>query len=288
MKNYLLYFFALILCVTILPLAPTLFPIKKEEQTQLIHVRSRETGEVYAMPTEDYVLGVMQNAAYPYTGETLRAIAVAVRSRALYCEQNRPVHADAAVCDDPTCCAAFASEQFDDGIIRAVSDTSGLAVLYHGKPAAAMMHESSGEYTASSKSIYGVSLPYLVEVQNVIEDVSVERVWDKQTFLSLLGLSEQTDLSSLLLGYDKSHRVHTAELDGLTFDGERFAALLSLPSRCIDITVSGDSVRAVCYGEGDGVGMSLNGASLLEKTGADFWEILAFYYPDTQVGKPNT
>ncbi len=285
MKNYLLYFFALVVCVAVLPLAPKVFPITGTETDALIHVLSVQTGEVRTVPTEDYVLGTLQNAAYPYTGETLKAIAVAVRSRVLYCEQNRPVHPDAAVCDDPTCCVAFECQAYDDGIIRAVSETAGLAVLYRGKPAAAMMHESSGKYTASSQSIYGVSLPYLVEVQNVAEEISVERVWDKQTFLSLLGLTEQTELSSLLIGYDKSHRIHTVEFNGLTLDGSRFAALLSLPSCCIDLTVTDDSVHAICYGKGDGVGMSLHGASMLEKTGSDFSEILAFYYPDTQVAK---
>lgn len=286
MKNYLLYFFAIAVCVTLLPFAPTVFPIQKEETAQLVHVLSHQTGEVYTIPTEDYVLGVMQNEAFPYTGETLRAIAVAIRSRLLYCEQNRPVHAEAAVCDDPDCCIAFASEAFDEENIRAAADTAGLAVLYRGKPAAAMMHESSGAYTASSESVYGISLPYLVEVKNVTEDTVLEKTWDRQSFLALLGLSEQTALSSLLIGYDKSHRIHTVELDGLTIDGARFAALLSLPSRCIDLTVTGETVRAVCYGKGDGVGMSLHGASLLEKTGADYQAILAFYYPDTQVGKP--
>lgn len=288
MKNYLLYFFAIVFCATALPLAPTVFPLPAEESTALIHVLSSQTGSVDIMPTEDYVLGVMQNAAYPYSGETLKAIAVAVRSRVLYCEQNRPVHAEAAVCDNPACCVAFSCMAVDEEIIRAVSDTASLAVLYRGKPAAAMMHQSSGAYTASSRSVYGVSLPYLVEVKNVTEDVFAEKTWDKPTFLALLGLSEQTDLSTLLLGYDKSHRIHTAELGGLTLDGGRFAALLSLPSTCIDLTVTGDEVRAVCYGEGDGVGMSLHGASMLEKTGSDFLEILAFYYPETQVGKAFT
>lgn len=285
MKNYLLYFFAIMLCVSVLPLIPSAFPIPQKEQASLIHVLSADTGEVFSMPTEDYVLGVMQNAAYPYGGETLKAIAVAVRSRALYCEQNRPVHAEAAVCDDASCCVAYESERFDEKVISAVADTAGFAVLYRGKPAAAMMHESSGEYTASSQSVYGVSLPYLVEVKNVTEDVFEKQTWDKPTFLRLLGLSEQTDLSALLIGYDKSHRVHTAELGGLTLDGSRFAALLSLASTCIDITVTADCVHAVCYGRGDGVGMSLHGASLLEKAGADFCEILTFYYPETQVGK---
>lgn len=288
MKNYLLYFFALAVCMGVLPLAPTLFPIEQTETAQVIHVLDCRTGGVYAMPTEDYVLGVLQNAGYPYTGETLCAIAVAVRSRALYCEQNRPVHSQAAVCDDPLCCIAFVREGFGDEVIRAVSETSGLAVLYRGKPAAAMMHESSGAYTASSESIYGISLPYLTEVQNVDEEISVKKTWDKQTFLSLLGLSEDTDLSAMLLGYDRSRRVHTAEIGGVTLDGGHFASLLSLPSRCIEITVSGETVHAVCYGSGDGVGMSMHGASLLEKTGADFKQILAFYYPDTEVGKPNT
>ena len=214
MKNYLLYFFAFALCVTVLPLAPTLFPIKNENVTQTVHVLSHQTGAVREMPTEDYVLGVLQNAALPYEGETLCAAAIAIRSRVLYCEQNRPVHPDAAVCDDASCCAAFVCDRFDAAYIQAAAKTAGLCVLYRGKPAAAMMHESSGAYTASSQSIYGITIPYLVEVQNVKENVVREYVWDKQTFLTLLGLSGETDLTTMLIGYDKSHRIHRSKQTG--------------------------------------------------------------------------
>lgn len=239
------------------------------------------------MPTEDYVLGVLQNASLPYEGETLRAATVAIRSRALYCEQNRPVHADAAVCDDPSCCAAFACEQFDTRYVVAAAETAGICVLYRGAPAAAMMHESSGAYTASSQSIYGVSLPYLIEISNVKENVVQEYVWNKQTFLSLLGLSAETDLASIFVGYDKSHRIHTVETGTLVLDGARFAKLLSLPSRCADVMATSNEIRIVCYGKGDGVGMSLNGAQTMENAGADYAQILAFYFPDTQIGIPS-
>ena len=286
-KNYLLYFFVFALCAALLPLAPTVFPIESKDDAQTVRVLSADTGQVREMPTEDCVLGILQSMALPYEGETLCAAAVAVRSRLLYCEQNRPVHPDAAVCDDPNCCTAFACDSFDPVYVQAAAKTAGICVLYRGKPAAAMMHESSGDYTAGSQSIYGVSLPYLVEVENVKENVKEEHTWDKQTFLSLLGLSADTDLSSLLIGYDRSHRIHTVETDGVSIDGDRFASLLSLPSRCIDLTVTGTEVHAVCYGKGDGVGMSLNGAQMLESTGADYQTILAFYYPDTQIGKPS-
>lgn len=283
LKNFLLYFFALTACLTLLPLAPKLFPPKTDEQAELIHVLNTDTGEISLLPTEDYVIGVLETANYPCEGEALKAVAIAIRSRALYCEQNRPVHTDAAVCDDPACCEAFKTDSFSEKAVSAAAETKGLAVTYNGKAAAAMTHESSGAYTASSESIYGVALPYLTEIYNIAENRVTERTWSKKEFLTLLGLSEQTDPGALILAYDKSERVRMAELGTLSFTGEQLAALLHLPSCCFTLTYKDQAVYSRCYGAGDGVGMSRNGASLLAKQGKDFREILTFYYPETEI-----
>lgn len=283
MKNFLLYFFALAACLTLLPLAPKLLPIKSEEQVELIHVLNADSGEVYTLPTEDYVIGVLEAAQYPYEGEALKAIAVAVRSRAVYCEQNRPIHEEAAVCDNPGCCEVFTADLFSEQAVGAAAETKGILVTYDGKAAAAITHVSSGTYTASSESIYGVPLPYLTEVRNVAENRVTERTWSSRDFFALLGLSEQTDPNAIVLAYDKSERVRTAELGALTLSGEELANRLSLPSCCFTLTYTDGTVRARCHGVGDGVGMSLTGASILADDGMDFRGILTFYYPETEI-----
>ncbi len=282
MKNFLLYFFALLLCLTLLPLAPRLFPFPKEQPEQAcIHLLQSADGSIREIPLEDYVIGVLDAAGYPYDAETLKAIAVAVRSSALYSEQKHPVHENAAVCDDPNCCAAFSSEEFSEAAIQAAAETVGQVVAYRGEPIAALTHESSGAYTQSSLSLYGVDLPYLTEVRNVEEGRETTRRFEKQAFLSLLGASEADDADDLILAYDISGRVREARLGALVFSGQQLADRLSLPSCCFTLERTGDTVLAVCQGSGNGIGMSRNGASLLVREGKSYEDVLLFYYPGT-------
>lgn len=290
MKNFLLYLFALLLCVALLPLAPKLFPPTVEETPALIHLLEKETGEVRALPLEDYVIGVLTAADEPYEGEALKAIAVAVRSSAAYCEQTRPVHADAAVCDDPACCTAFTLTSFSEPAVEAAAETAGLVITYGDKPAAAPTCESAGSYTASSLSVYGVALPYLSGVKNIDENRVTEKSWSKAAFLSAIGAPDGADISALFLAYDTSGRVCGAELASWAnagadwrLTGEALAEALSMPSCFLTLETENGVVTVRCEGEGDGVGMSRHGASLLAESGKDFREILAFYFPETEI-----
>ena len=283
MKNFLLYSFALLACVSLLPLAPKLFPPKTEETPRLIHLLETQTGEVRLLPLEDYVIGVLTEADYPCAGEALKAVAVAVRSSAAYCEQNRPVHPDAAACDDPACCAPFTTAHFSDPAVEAASETAGLLLTYHGEPAAALTFASGGKYTASSLSVYGVDVPYLSGVENVEENALTLRSWAEDDFLARVGMSADAD--SLFLAYDESGRVCAAQLGyhAEQISGEQLASALALPSCFFTLEQTEHTVTARCEGAGDGVGMSRNGASILAENGMDFREILAFYFPGTEI-----
>lgn len=282
MKNFLLYFFALLLCLILLPIAPRLFPLPQEHKPEeCIHLLQSENGSIREIPLEDYVIGVLDAAEYPYDGETLKAIAVAVRSSVLYCEKNHPVHEHAAVCDDPSCCAAFSSDAFSETAIRAAAETVGQVVAYRGEPIAAVMHESSGAYTESSRSLYGVELPYLTEVRNIEEGRETTRRFETHSFLSLLGESGTDGTDDLILAYDLSGRVREARLGALVLSGQQLADKLSLPSCCFTLERTGNTVVAVCQGSGNGVGMSRNGASLLIRDGKSYEDVLLFYYPGT-------
>lgn len=285
MKNFSLYLFALLLCVGIVPLLPKAFPPERTEDPALLHVLNSATGDVTAMPLEDYVIGVLTAAKYPVDGEALKAIAVAIRSCARYCEVNRPVHKEAALCDDPACCEAFAVSAFSPSAVEAAAETAGLVVTYQGSPAAALTFDSAGPYTASSLSVFGVEIPYLAGVKNVTEERITEKTLREGALLAALGAPEDVELSALFLAFDASGRVCGGEFPGtgLRFTGEALAQALSLPSCFFTLEVQNGLAVARCYGAGHGVGMSRNGASILAETGKDFREIIAFYFPGTEI-----
>ena len=285
MKNFSLYLFALLLCVGIVPLIPKAFPPEQAETPELLHLLNSATGEVTALPLEDYVIGVLTAADYPCEGEALKAIAVAIRSCARYCEVNRPVHKNAAVCDDPACCMAFATASFSQNAVEAAAETAGLLLTYQGAPAAALTFESAGAYTASCLSVFGADVPYLSGVKNVTENQVTEASMTATAFLAAIGAPEGTKVSDLFLAFDASGRVCGGEFPGTGWrvSGEELAEALSLPSCFFTLEIRNGLVIARCQGAGHGVGMSRSGADILAESGKDFREILAFYFPGTEI-----
>lgn len=287
MKNYLLCFFALVLCFALLPLMPQWLPppVGETVQTELIRVLDTQTDTVRQIPLEDYVLGVLDAADYPYEGEALKAIAVAVRSCAVYCEQHTPRHANAAACNDPHCCAAYSTGIFSETTVQAVAETAGMLVLYDGEVAAALTHESSGAYTESSLACFGVEIPYLTEVQNIDEQCTRTYVCERQEFFGKLGLPADSAMQNAWLAYDRSGRVAQVEWGETVRSGQAFADTFSLPSTCFSLTCTADTVVITCTGAGNGVGLSRNGSAVLAADGKNFEEILTFYFPGTEIRK---
>ena len=262
----------------LLPRVGLLFERETSEVSYLT-VLDSDSGETFLLPLEDYVIGVMETLSLPPWEEARKAVAIAIRSRALYCQKNTPVHTGAALCNDPTCCMGFETEDFSQDNIAAASETAGQYLTYENAPAAALFHESSGRYTASAKSVYGVEIPYLTGVKNVPEGIAEAFSFGEDSLRSLLGLPHGYPLEDLFWGYDRYGRLQTLEWEGGSLSGKEVQRLLGLPSLCLEVTAQGNDLTILCHGRGDGVGMSLNGASLLAEEGKSCEKILEFYFP---------
>lgn len=77
----------------------------------------------------------------------------------------------------------------------------------------------------------------------------------------------------------------SAEVCGIALDGDRLAEILSLESAAFEVS-DGDG-RAIFTVKGSGhlVGMSICGADELSREGMSYKDILAHYYPGTEIEK---
>ena len=283
-------------------------PLKKESppavQAEIAVLRD---GQLETMPLEDYLCGVVaaeMPASFPM--EALKAQAVAARSCAL-CGESARKHGEAAVCTDPGCCQAWAGEEAlrelwgadyeaNRGRIRAAVDaTAGQALYYEEKPAFAAFHSSSAGATEDCGAVWNPR-PYLVSVSSpeTAEDVpgyvSTVRCWSIDFRDTLLSARPEADFSvpqSEWLGAlrrDASGRVAEAVIGGAAFSGTELRRLFSLRSTAFEISREGGEFVFTVTGFGHGVGMSQYGAKVMAEQGADYREILAHYYPGTEIG----
>ena len=265
--------------------------------------------EVQEMDMQSYLVGVVA-AEMPasFEPEALKAQSVAARSYALYCAATGRHSDTAQVCTDFACCQAWSSEDtlrrnwggsYDEKLEKiksAVEATAGEYLCYDGAPVFAAFHSSSAGATEDCGAIWSAR-PYLIsvdspetaeEVPNYISSVELSALDFRDTVLYARPDADFTGDESGWIGEitrDGSGRVASAVLGGEKLSGTELRSLFSLRSTAFTLEYTGSSFLFTVTGFGHGVGMSQYGANAMAKSGADYREILAHYYPGTQLVK---
>ena len=264
--------------------------------------------EVYDVEMQEYLKGVVaaEMPAY-FEPEALKAQAVAARTYAMYCAATGR-HSDAQVCTDYSCCQAWISredmennwgdnfEENYEAVSRAVDETAGEYLCYNGEPVFAAFHSSSCGATEDCGAIWN-PLPYLVSVSSpetadtvpdYISQVELSPLDFRDTVLSSYPYPDFTGEESSWVGQinlEDSGRVASAVLGGVEISGTEIRSLFSLRSTAFSLEYTGSSFLFTVTGYGHGVGMSQHGANLMAAQGSDYTQILAHYYPGTQLVK---
>ena len=271
-----------------------------------LRLRVLDHGELLSLALEDYVLGVTA-AEMPadFEPEALKAQAAAARTYAIYCARSGR-HADADVCTNPGCCQAWLSDealrerwgdaypQRHDKLAAAVAASEGQILCYGGQAVFAAFHSSSAGFTEDCGAIWS-ELPYLKSVfspegpdsvPNYVTRVERSPLDFRDTLLSLRPEADFSGPPDTWLGpaeQDASGRTAFCVIGGARFTGTELRSLFSLRSTAFTLALEDGVFVFTVTGFGHGVGMSQYGAEVMARSGADFREILAHYYPGTEL-----
>lgn len=269
-------------------------------------LRVLHRGTVLSLPAEQYLIGVVA-AEMPadFAPEALKAQAVAARSYTLYCARTGK-HPDADVCTDYHCCQAWRSEEelrqawgtdYEEKSSRvrsAVESTAGEVLRFGGEPVFAAFHSSSAGFTEDCGAIWS-ELPYLKSVfspegpdsvPNYVTRVERSALDFRDTLLSLRPEADFSGPRETWLGpveTDASGRTASCVIGGARFAGTELRSLFSLRSTAFTLALEDGVFVFTVTGFGHGVGMSQYGAEVMAQQGKDFREILAHYYPGTEL-----
>ena len=309
MRNYLLYFFVLIIWTALMPFAPSAIgtddglnksAVGNDDMLKVLTAN----GVVAEMTLDEYVLGVMlTEMPTSYDRQALLAQAVCIRSYVKYLldttEKIDTVLHSEALCADSNCCLKYitfnelrALTNDENATARfiamstAVYETSGEVLTYNGRAAMTLYHISSPARTESYGNLFDISVPYLTGVNNIDESGFI--YYKKEKRLSF------NELESLLManGYDYSYTANeqvsmvtneNLRCEYIIFGKTRISAavlveLLELNSACIDIIKDSDGYIISSSGYGSGLGMSQYGANILAAEGYTYKDILSFYF----------
>ena len=269
-------------------------------------VRLLVNGEIREIPMEDYLVGVLAGEMpASFEREALKAQAVAARTYTLYCAAADK-HGEAQICAEPSHCQAWQDEETmrrkwgadwescAERLRQAVRATAGQVLRYEGELIFAAFHASSAGATEDSGQVWNPR-PYLISVSS---PEGIDTVPNYVTELRCAALDFRDALLSAHpdcdfsggpetwigpLERDGSGRVTAVSLGGVTVRGTELRQLFSLRSTAFSLEYREGLFCFTGTGSGHGVGMSQYGANVMARDGADYRQILAHYYPGTEL-----
>jgi stage II sporulation protein D len=261
---------------------------------------SARKGELYAVavvPLEEYVAAVVSREAPPsFRHEALSALAVAVRTYALL-SMEKPrdqTHDLVAGVEDQV---FEGMDHIDSVFLKAAEATRGEVLSYGGALARAVYHSTCGGKTENAKDAWGKDFSFLrsVTCDDCLE--SPVRRWDyrmtaeegKRVARSL-GVQVKDDPAIRIASRSSTGRASRIRIisggvsrDVSAADFRRVAGYARVRSLKMEIARSGDGWKITGEGYGHGVGMCQWGANGMAKRGKTYREILARYYPGTEL-----
>lgn len=273
-----------------------------------IMLRLLKDGEVVELSMAEYLpMALAGEMPANFHGEALKAQAVALRSYVLHqMAHPKSAHPQADMCVGSACCAAALDEaamrqswgesyeKYLQAIKQAVESTDGQYLSWEGESIAAVFHSCSEGFTEASENVWS-ALPYLQSVS------SPESAEDVRSFISRVELSAEEFRATLLRSFpgmsfphepalwleetelNSSGRVGSMSIAGREISGLALRQLFSLRSTDFSLQWDGSAFVFTVAGYGHGVGLSQYGADAMAREGADYGEILAHYYPGTEL-----
>lgn len=271
-----------------------------EENVSLPVLVRRSDGTVQQQDMEEYLVSVvLAEMPVSFEEEALKAQSVAARTYARKAFVTGGKHGDGSVCTQPGCCQACiepesyllngGTEAGLEKVRGAVYQTSGQCLEYEGELIEATYFSCSGGSTEDAAAVWGTDYPYLRAVDSPGEEGAA---WFTDTvsytpeqFRAVIG-AQLPEYPSDWFGpvtYTDGGGVASMVIGNESYTGTQLRSLLGLRSTAFQIDPGQDRINITTQGYGHRVGMSQYGAEAMAVNGRSYEEILAHYYPGTEL-----
>ncbi len=197
------------------------------------------------------------------------------------------------------------SETYNSVIMDAVEDVYGEYLTFNNAIALPVYHSLSAgsPFDMSAKLPYLKSIKSDEEIDSKAKDFVSEKIYSVDEMKAILLKNNSTAILPenpaewvVVKSHDASISEHVGYVTSVSFNGVEMTGMdfrmnimnpVDLPSLCFSITYDEALSRftVISYGQGYGVGMSLNSARQLASEGHSYKNILAKYYEGTTITK---
>ena len=260
-----------------------------------------DTGSEQVVSVRDFLIGAAACEMPPsWDDNALLAQMVASHSYAL--ALGEPMQVNSALCAGWTDAEVLKARWDDDftayydRFAALADEAAGALLCYGGTPAAACYHSISNGVTEASQNVWTSALPYLQGVASPWDKTadgyettitySCEQV---DAILQGLGLEAETLADTAPAAWfgtaqlDEAGYVAAMPVCGEEFSGTRLRRALALRSTSFTVQYADGAFTFTTHGYGHCVGLSQHGAQSMAEGGADWREILTYYFPGCEV-----
>ena len=281
--------------------SPAATTVPTPAAAQTVTVYDEALGKERLLSVEAFMAGAAACEMPPdWPDAALQAQMVASRSYAQ--AQSQPMTVNSAQCSgwtEESILTLRWGDDFEAAYARLqalAAQVSGAVLLYDGAPAAACYHAASCGHTEASQNVWLTALPYLQGVDSPWDrtapdfEVTVEYTAPQlsDAVASLTGAIPQGDAAGWLgdTVWDAAGYVQSITIAGQKLTGSEVRGALGLRSACFSMAWDGAVFTVTTRGYGHGVGLSQYGAKAMAEGGSSWREILAYYFPGTQLHEP--
>lgn len=244
--------------------------------------------EIREIAFEDYVCGVAaQEIDRECPLEAVKAQMVIVRTNL---EKFQEEHPGTLLSEEYLPLQEMTEKGILDKMLQAAEETQGQVLKFGGELVQVPYHAvSSGRTRSGAEAGLGEQYPWLTGVDSRQD---VESEWylsvsqsEPETVRACISaeypdaLTEDDLMGQIeILSRDESGYVTKVRAGNQKMTGEKFRSLLDLASSCFYLEENDGKIRITTKGLGHGLGLSLYGARRMAEAGADYKEILQYYF----------
>lgn len=235
---------------------------------------------------EDYVCGVAaQEMEKEWPLEAVKAQVVVVRTNLKKYSQDHP---GSLLAEEYLTLEEMENQGILEKMVQAAEETNGETLTVQGALVQAPYHAlSSGRTRSGQEAGLGREYGWLTAVESRQDAESEKYLFvgmaEPETVQACItaeypGAFDKGKKQIEILERDESGYVTKVRAGSQEMTGEKFRSLLGLASSCFYIEKTGEMLRITTKGLGHGLGLSLYGARRMAETGADYREILSYYF----------
>lgn len=299
MNKYLAFFLIFAISFVLLPYCAT-FGVRKETTPAMAtaaNVGQPTQNTVTESENDKIVCRICSLSEYLTEDESIKAAAVALRTKELYDKENRATTEDDYFYGIKTLttedCVRVYGKDTVQRIKKLVDETDGKTITYDEKPINALLHMVSSGKTENVGNSEGNEIPYLKGVDSPWDKNASGYMTEQKFKISEVKKALESELKVTLpensgewitqIKRTKAGAVIGAEIGGEQTDGETLRRALGLRSPNFSYRIKDDMFLFTVKGYGNLAGLSLFGANEMAKEGKTYEQITAYYYSGTNI-----